>query len=71
MKSFFNPTWWNIGELGIYGRIDGINTIQIPYMILLHSTFSICSVILLVQLFFPKVRKQAWMGNGVFTIIIL
>jgi hypothetical protein len=59
-KSFFDPAWPDLGILGSYGRMYGVNWVWSLELTIYHCLFSICIPILLVELTFPRWRDQRW-----------
>ena len=64
VRSFFDPNWVDIGALGSYGRAWGINFIWSISLTLFHAVVSIGLPILLVEMTFPKVKDDVWLGKG-------
>ena len=63
VKSFFDPNWVDIGILGSYGRILGVDWIWTLELTIFHAVFSIAIPILLVELLFPAQRDLPWLGR--------
>ncbi len=63
VRSFFSPTWKDLGILGTYGRWLGVNWVWAEWLTIYHSIFSITIPILLVELTNPAVRSQAWLSR--------
>ncbi len=61
-KSFFDPNWQDIGILGSYGRMFGVNWVWSLELTIYHCLFSISIPILLVELTFPRRRDRPWLG---------
>ena len=59
-KSFFDPAWQDLGILGSYGRMYGVNWVWSLELTIYHCLFSICIPILLVELTFPRWRDRRW-----------
>ncbi len=64
VKSFFDPGWPDIGVLGGYGRLWGVNWVWSLEITVFHCLFSICIPILLVELIAPRWRERAWLGTA-------
>jgi hypothetical protein len=60
VRSFFDPTWHDLELLARYGRFAGVNWIWSLCLTLFHATVSILLPILIVELFFPAIRKKVW-----------
>ena len=63
VRSFFSPTWKDLGVLGTYGRWLGVNWVWAEWLTIYHSIFSITIPILLVELSHPAVRSQVWLSK--------
>jgi len=63
VRSFFSPTWKDLGVLGTYGRWVGVNWVWAEWLTIYHSIFSITIPILLVELTHPTVRSQVWLSE--------
>ncbi len=61
-KSFFDPGWVDIGPLGKYGRLGGVNWAWTELLCGYHAVFSIAIPILLVELTFPERRNEHWVS---------
>lgn len=62
-KSFFSPTWQDLGILGVYGRWAGVNWIWSLDLTVFHTVFSIAIPIFIVELLFPEQRETRWLGR--------
>ena len=74
VRSFFDPTWQDLGLLAEYGRWIGVNWIWSVNLTIYHAVFSISIPILLVDLIFPDHKDDLWLGKRgltVFSILIL
>lgn len=63
VRSFFDPNWVDIGVLGSYGRMAGINWIWSISLTIFHAVVSIGLPILVVELVFPQHREEPWLGK--------
>jgi hypothetical protein len=73
VKSFFDPNWPDLGVLGSYGRIYGVNWVWSLELTIYHCLFSICIPIVLTELTFPKWRDRPWLkmpGLVVFGVLL-
>lgn len=59
-KSFFDPHWPDLGQLGWYGRWAGVNWVWSLSLTAYHAVFSIAIPIVLVGLIFPRRRQRPW-----------
>jgi hypothetical protein len=50
VKSFFDPNWVDLGQLGVYGRWAGVNWVWTISLMIYHAVVSIAIPILLVEL---------------------
>jgi hypothetical protein len=71
VKSFFDPTWMDLGPLGHYGRWAGVNWVWSIELTIYHAVFSISIPILLVGLAFPTDQDRPWVGTKVFRFLWL
>ncbi len=69
VKSFFDPTWMDLGILGSYGRWAGVNWVWSLELTLFHAVISIAIPILLVELMFPERRDELWVGRRTFIVL--
>lgn len=70
-KSFYDPSWQDIGILGYYGRWAGINWIWGIELTIYLAFVGVAVPILLAELAFPSVRWEAWLGSGTITLVIV
>jgi hypothetical protein len=63
VRSFFSPTWKDLGVLGTYGRWLGVNWVWVEWLTIYHAIFSITIPILLVEITNPAVRSQVWLSQ--------
>jgi len=63
VRSFFSPSWKDLGVLGIYGRWLGVNWVWAEWLTIYHSIFSITIPILLVELTHPAIGSQVWLSQ--------
>jgi hypothetical protein len=63
VKSFFDPGWADLGLLGTYGRLAGVNWVWSAALCFYHATISIAIPILLVELMYPDRRDESWIGR--------
>lgn len=68
-KSFFDPSWVDVGILGSYGRWAGVNWVWTMELTVYHAVFSIAIPILLVSLAFPERRAEPWAGPRAFKVL--
>lgn len=74
VKSFFDPNWQDLGILGSYGRMYGVNWVWSLELTIYHCLFSICIPIVLTELAFPRWRNRPWLrmpGLIVFAVLLL
>jgi hypothetical protein len=60
VRSFFNPTWKDLGVLATYGRWLGTNWVWAEWLAIYHAIFSITIPIFLVELTIHNPR----LGSG-------
>ncbi len=63
IKSFFDPNWMDLGILGTYGRLAGVNWVWSVSLTLYHATVSIAIPILLTELLYTDLRDEPWIGR--------
>ena len=63
VRSFFNPSWKDLGVLATYGRWVGVNWVWAEWLTIYHAIFSIAIPIFLVELTYPKVRTHVWLSS--------
>ncbi len=63
VKSFFDPDWVDLGILGTYGRLAGVNWVWSVSLTLYHATVSIAIPILLTELLYTDRRDEPWIGR--------
>lgn len=63
VRSFFDPTWQDIGDLGVYGRAIGVNWIWTLLLILFHMAVSVGVTIAIVEMLFPDRKADRWLGR--------
>jgi len=63
VKSFFDPSWPDLGLLGIYGRWMGVNWVWAEWLTIYHAIYSITIPILLIELLFPSYRHINYLNR--------
>lgn len=63
VRSFFNPSWKDLGTLAVYGRWLGVNWVWAEWLTIFHSVFSITIPIFLVELTRPQTRSRIWLSS--------
>lgn len=63
VKSFFDPSWPDLGLLGTYGRWLGVNWVWAEWLIIYHAIYSITIPIIFVELVFPEYRHIKYLSN--------
>jgi len=58
VKSFFDPAWMDLGNLGIYGRVIDVNWVWTFYLTIYHTIISITIPIILFELIFPDKKNE-------------
>lgn len=74
VRSFFDPTWMDLGVLDVYGRVLGVSWIWSIALTIFHGAFSISVSIMLVELIFPAHKREPWLNKSgliVFSILPL
>ncbi len=63
VKSFFDPSWMDLGLLGTFGRLYEVNWVWAVLLIVYHAVFSIAIPIALAEMAFPRMRAERWTTN--------
>ena len=63
VRSFFSPTWKDLGVLATYGRWIGVNWVWAEWLTIYHAIFSITIPIFLAELTFPKTGSRIWLST--------
>ena len=75
VKSFFDPGWMDLGNLGVYGRYLDTNWVWAVWLTIYHSMISIALPILILALLYPNLKGTRLLTNGtlgvVFGILLL
>ena len=61
VASFQNPTWMDLGVLGVFGRWLGVNWVWAVELTFYHALVSITVPVLLVELLYPERRHLPWL----------
>jgi len=70
VKSFFDPEWMDLGELGEYGRHIGVNWVWAFWLTIYHSAISICLPILILNLLFPQFKDERLLSEKQFRLVV-
>ena len=63
VRSFFNPHWMDLGNLGVYGRAWGVNWVWVEQLMLFHAVLSIVTTVAFVEILFPDQRGRPWLHS--------
>jgi hypothetical protein len=63
VRSFFSPTWKDLGVLATYGRWLGTNWVWAEWLAIYHAIFSITIPIFLVELTYPQFKTRIWLSS--------
>ncbi len=58
VKSFLDPLWVDLGELGVYGRFLEVNWVWSVWLTVYHSLISIALPILILGLWYPGLKRE-------------
>ena len=58
VRSFFDPSWMDLGILGEYGRWAGVNWVWSVWLTIFHGVVSIAVPIILVNLMYPSQKYK-------------
>jgi hypothetical protein len=62
VRSFFDPNWVDLDNLGIYGRVAGVNWVWAEHLTIFHALISIAASIALVEMLYHDKRAESWIG---------
>jgi len=71
VRSFFDPTWMDLGLLAEYGRYLGVNWVWALGLTIFHAVVSIMIPIMLVEMLFPAHRSSPWLNRSGLTVYSL
>lgn len=60
IRSFFNPNWMDLGSLGVYGRVWGVNWVWAYHLTVFHALVSIAASVVFVEIVFSEHRANSW-----------
>ena len=63
VRSFFDPNWVDLGKLGVYGRVFGVNWFWTEELIIFHALISVAASIVFIEMLFPDRRREPWLGK--------
>lgn len=63
VKSWFNPTWMDLGPLGHYGRFGGVNWVWAVWLTIYHATISIALPIFMIDVLFPEFKGKRLLAD--------
>ena len=63
VRSFFDPNWVDLDNLGIYGRVFGVNWVWSEHLTIFHALISIAASIAFVEMLYPDKRGESWIGT--------
>ena len=63
VASFQNPSWMDLGILGIFGRVWGVNWVWVVELTAYHALVSITVPIILVELIYPERKTESWLDG--------
>ncbi|WP_297438140.1 hypothetical protein [Thermococcus sp.] len=65
IKSWFDPHWKDLGMLGTYGRVWGVNTVWAAWLTIFHSLLSVSLPVLVVEALYPSYKNKPLLeGRG-------
>lgn len=70
VKSFFDPNWMDLGDLGVYGRVIGTNWVWSFWLTIFHSVVSISLPIIVINLLYPQFRKERFLPGSRFWMVV-
>lgn len=63
VRSFFDPNWVDLGKLGVYGRVAGVNWVWAEHLTIYHAVISIAAAIVFTEMLYPDRRWLSWVGE--------
>jgi len=63
LQSLFNQHFPGLEWMGSYGQVCGVNWFWAPYVLGLHTVWSITLPILLAESLFPRLQSRPWLGR--------
>jgi len=70
VKSFFDPEWMDLGDLGIYGRVMDTNWVWSFWLTIFHAVISISLPIIVINLMYPQFKNERFLVGRRFWIVI-
>jgi len=64
VRSFFDPTWGDLGTLAEYGRYLGVNWVWALELTIFHAVVSIMIPLMLVEMLFPAHKDSPWLNRS-------
>ncbi len=71
IKSWFNPAWPDLGVLGTYGRIYGVNVVWAVWLTIFHGFMSIWVPIMVFTLIFPEMHHRELLSKKTTTFLLI
>lgn len=63
VKSFFDPNWMDLGLLGTYGRLLGVNWVWSVCLTIFHAVYSITIPLLVFELLYPELKGKRLLSD--------
>jgi len=63
VRSFFDPTWMDLGAMATYGRFLGVNWVWVEHLTHYHTLFSVIISVTIVELLYPDRRAERWISK--------
>lgn len=70
-RSFFDPSWQDLGQLAFYGRWIGVNWIWSIALTIFHAVVSISIPIAITELIYSKKKDTLWLSKNELIIAII
>ncbi len=72
IKSWFDPNWPDLGVLGHYGRVAGVNVVWAVWLTIFHTYMSIWVPVILGVLIFPALGKESLLsGRSIYLLLAI
>ncbi len=63
VRSFFDPNWVDLGNLGVYGRVAGVNWVWAEHLTIYHALISIAASVAFTEMLYPKRQTESWVTS--------
>jgi hypothetical protein len=71
VKSFFDPGWVDLGDLGDFGRFLDVNWVWAVWLTIFHSAVSICLPILVLSVLAPGYSQVRLLSDSQYRLVLI